>query len=130
MHVLDTHVLYWWVNRTPDKLSLHQLDAIATADSLAVSAMTCWEMTWLVAHGRIVLGIPVAKWLDQVEQSGVQILSVTRAIAEQSVNLPEHHKDPADRIIIATAIVHDAFLLSVDARFTDYEVLDGRLIAR
>ncbi len=44
MLILDTHALYWWVNRTPDKLRHQQIDAIETAESLAVSAMTCWEM--------------------------------------------------------------------------------------
>jgi PIN domain nuclease of toxin-antitoxin system len=41
MLILDTHALYWWVNRTPDKLAQQQRDAIETAESLAVSAMTC-----------------------------------------------------------------------------------------
>ncbi|MDP1996568.1 MAG: hypothetical protein Q8J90_05185 [Gallionella sp.] len=70
MLILDTHALYWWVNRTPDKLAQQQIDAIETAESLAVSAMTCWEMAWLVKYGRIVLQLPVSDWLDQVEANG------------------------------------------------------------
>lgn len=73
MLILDTHALYWWVNRTPGKLGQQQIDAIETAESLAVSAMTCWEMAWLVKHGRIVLQLPVSDWLDQVEANGVAI---------------------------------------------------------
>jgi len=69
MLILDTHALYWWVNRTPDKLGQSQIDAIETAETLAVSAMTCWEMAWLVAHGRIVLQLPVSDWLNQVEEN-------------------------------------------------------------
>ncbi len=70
MLILDTHALYWWVNRTPGKLGQQQIDAIETAESLAVSAMTCWEMAWLVRHGRIVLKLPVTDWLNQVEAIG------------------------------------------------------------
>lgn len=128
MLILDTHALYWWVNHTPDKLEQRQIDAIETADNLAVSAMTCWEMTWLVAHGRIALQLPVSDWLNQIEASGVAIIPVSRAIAVRAVSLPEHHKDPVDRIIIATAIEHQAQLLSVDGRFPDYRELTGLLV--
>ena len=128
MLILDTHALYWWVNRTPDKLEQQQIDAIETAESLAVSAMTCWEMAWLVKHGRIALKLPISDWLNQIEESGIAIIPVTRSIAERAASLPEHHKDPADRIIIATAIEYNAQLLSVDGRFPDYQELAGLLV--
>jgi PIN domain nuclease of toxin-antitoxin system len=50
------------------------------------------------------------------------------AIASRAVDLPEHHRDPQDRIIIATALVHGALLLSSDAKFTLYEELGGQLL--
>lgn len=128
MLILDTHALYWWVNRTPNKLGQQQIETIETAESLAVSAMTCWEMAWLVKHGRITLKLPVSEWLDQIEENSVAIIPVSRAIAERAVALPEHHKDPVDRIIIATAIEHQAQLLSVDGRFPDYRELAGLLV--
>ncbi|MFY9261955.1 MAG: type II toxin-antitoxin system VapC family toxin [Gallionella sp.] len=128
MLILDTHALFWWVNATPDRLSSTQLAAIETAEQLAISVMTCWEMTWLVSHGRITLSLPVADWLDQVEACGVQVIPVSRAIAERAVALTEHHKDPVDRLIIATAVEHQAQLLSVDGRFPDYQELAGLLV--
>ncbi|MBI5438465.1 MAG: type II toxin-antitoxin system VapC family toxin [Nitrosomonadales bacterium] len=128
MLILDTHALYWWVNRTPDKLAQQQIDAIETAESLAVSAMTCWEMAWLVKHGRIVLQLPVSGWLDQVEANGVAIIPVSKSIAERAAFLPEHHKDPVDRIIIATAVEHQAQLISVDGRFPAYQELAELLV--
>ena len=128
MLILDTHALYWWVNRTPDKLGQQQIDAIETAESLAVSAMTCWEMAWLVKHGRIALKLPISDWLNQVEENGVAVIPVSRAIAERAVSLPEHHKDPVDRIIIATAVEHQAQLASVDGRFPAYRELAGLLV--
>jgi len=129
MLILDTHALYWWVNQTADKLGKHHIDAIESADRLAISAMTCWELAWLVSHGRIDLKISIASWLDQVEESGVAVIPVTRAIALRAVALPELHKDPADRIIIATAIEHKARLVSVDRRFPDYLDLNELLVA-
>ena len=128
MLILDTHALYWWANRTPDKLEQQQIDVIETAESMAVSAMSCWEMAWLVKHGRIALKLPISDWLNQIEENGIAIIPVTRSIAERAVSLPEHHKDPVDRIIIATAIEYKAQLLSVDGRFPDYQELAGLLV--
>lgn len=128
MLLLDTHALYWWVNRTPGKLNQQQIDLIETAESLSVSAMTCWEMAWLVKHGRIDLKLPISDWLNQVEEDGTSIIPVTRPIAERAASLPEHHKDPVDRIIIATTIELKAQLLSVDERFRDYQELAGLLM--
>ncbi|MEQ1556502.1 MAG: type II toxin-antitoxin system VapC family toxin [Gallionella sp.] len=128
MLILDTHALYWWVNRTPNKLTPQHINLIETAESLAVSTMTAWEMMWLVKQGRIVLQLPVAAWLDQVEASGVEMIPVSRAIAQRSVMLPEHHKDPVDRIIIATALDFQAQLLSADQRFPDYQELAQLLV--
>jgi hypothetical protein len=54
--------------------------------------MTCWEMAWLVKHGRIALKLPVSDWLSQVEENGIAIIPVTRSIAERAVSLPEHTK--------------------------------------
>ena len=128
MLILDTHALYWWVNCTPDKLGQQQIDTIETAESLAISSMTCWEIAWLVKHGRIILKLPASGWLNQVEANGIAIIPVSRSIAERAVSLPKHHKDPVDRIIIATAIEHRAQLVSVDGRFPDYQELTGLLM--
>ncbi len=129
MLLLDTHALYWWVNQTTGKLSRDQLDAIEAADSLAISVMTCWEMAWLVGHGRIELQIAVGLWLDQIEENGIVVIPVARAVAMRAVSLPEHHKDPIDRLIIATAIEHAARLVSVDTRFPEYSELNGLLVS-
>lgn len=129
MLVLDTHALYWWANQTPSKLSARQLEAIETADSVAVSVMTCWEMAWLVSHGRIVLRLPVSDWLNELEAAGVAVIPISKTIALRAVSLPEHHKDPTDRLIIATALELNAKLVSVDERFPDYQEL-GELLVR
>lgn len=128
MLVLDTHALYWWANQTPGKLAQAQVDAIETADLLAISAMTCWEMAWLVTHGRIAFQLPISEWLNRIEESGVVIIPVSRTIAELAATLPEHHKDPVDRIVIATAVAHQAQLVSVDERFPEYRELEGLLV--
>ncbi|MDZ7584638.1 MAG: PIN domain-containing protein [Thiobacillus sp.] len=75
--------------------------------------------------------LPIGEWLvEALSASGVDCLPVTCEISRLSVALQDIHKDPADRIIIATAIAHDALLASVDSVFPAYPELAGRLIAR
>jgi PIN domain nuclease of toxin-antitoxin system len=112
--VLDTHIWIWWLTLDDRSLKQGWRDAITNADTIAVSAISCFEVAWLVKRGRV--EIPVT--LD----------AVVRRRARLAVELPEHHRDPQDRIIIATAIANDTQLLSADGRFPDYEELDGRLI--
>ncbi|MDD5214056.1 MAG: type II toxin-antitoxin system VapC family toxin [Methylococcales bacterium] len=129
MIVLDTHIWHWWTNQIPNKLSSSLIDLIEESDDVAVSAISCFELAWLVRHERIDLGCSFQEWFEEVEVSEcVRFLPVTPSIASLAVSLPEHHKDPQDRIIIATALIHNAKLLSFDTVFPNYEELHGRLI--
>ena len=103
---------------------------LESADRVCVSAVSCFETAWLVRHNRIEISIPLAEWFDAaLKGSGIQLLPLTPQIAESAVNLPEHHRDPQDRIIIATAITHGAQLLSADTKFALYEELQGTLVS-
>lgn len=129
MIVLDTHIWHWWVNQIPGKLSPATITLIEESAEVGVSAISCFEMAWLVRHGRIDLDMPFDEWLRQVEEARIiQFLPVTPWIGARAVALPEHHKDPQDRIIIATALHHQAHLISFDGHFPDYRELDGLLI--
>jgi len=63
-----------------------------------------------------------------VEASGVMVIPVSRNIALRATQLPEHHKDPIDRLVIATALEHNARLISLDTRFPDYAELNALLV--
>lgn len=131
MILLDTHIWHWWTNQIPDRLPPNIIDLIELTDEVCVSAISCFEMAWLVRHGRIELGCHFKQWLEDVEASqSVRFLPVTVNIACKAVTLPEHHKDPQDRLIIATTLIHDAQLISFDTAFDAYKELEGRLIGR
>lgn len=130
MILLDTHIWHWWVNQIPGRLSPATIDLIEDADEVGVSAISCFEMAWLVRHGRIELDLSFEEWLQTVEQAGiVRFLPVTHRIGAAAVALPEHHKDPQDRLIIATALQLNARLLSFDGQFSLYRELDGLLLS-
>ncbi len=131
MILLDTHVWVRWVDPQANPLSPEIIDCIETAGQLAISAVTCWEVAWLVQRGRLQLRLSLPDWLDQALQgSDVICIPVDRQVAICAASLPEHHRDPADRFIIATAIKRQARLISLDGAFPAYLELAGKLIDR
>jgi len=129
MIVLDTHIWLWWINEDVAKLGSVRKEQIESSDTVAVSAISCFEVAWLDGHGRIELSVDRMTWFEKaLDGSGVTLLPITPQIASIAVDLPEHHRDPQDRLIIATAIAHDCDLMSVDRQFSNYEELDGKLV--
>ena len=129
MIVLDTHIWIWWLSLDGKPLKQSWRDAITTADAVGVSAISCFEVAWLVHHGRVEIPVALDEWFEAaLGGSGILLLPITPRVAQLAVELPEHHRDPQDRIIIATAMVNDAQLISVDGYFPAYEELAGRLL--
>lgn len=121
--LLDTHVLLWWLD-DPDRLSAAQLDVVSSADAespLLVSDISLWEVATLHSLGRIRLATPLREWLDDaVAPPLVRREAISPAIAAELATLPESfHRDPADRILVATARVLGATLLTRDPRIVD-----------
>jgi PIN domain nuclease of toxin-antitoxin system len=123
MIVLDTHIWVWWVHGD-ERLSVRQSEWLTEneAQGLGVSVISCWEVAKLVERGRLVLPCPATDWFDQaLAYPGVTLLELTPRIALESTQLPgAFHRDPADQIIVATARVHDAQLLTSDEKILAY----------
>jgi len=128
MIILDTHIWYWWINLEHHKISQKRLDSIEQADNVAISTVSCLEILWLVKKKTLILPCSIDKWFNYaIEKSNLITVPVSREIAVLSGQLPEHHKDPLDRIIIATAIINNAQLISVDSKFPLYQELNHLL---
>lgn len=126
MILLDTQALVWWAQEDSTRLSLPARQEITNAEkdnALAASAMSIWEVCLLVQSGRLHLKVSIEDWLDAlVSLPEIQIVPVDGAIAKTSVFLPEpFHKDPADRIIIATARQLGATLITSDKKIRSYK---------
>lgn len=129
MIVLDTHIWLWWMNNDATLLKADWLELINNADEVGVSAISCFEVAWLEKHKRISLPQPRAIWFNNaLDGSGISLLPVSAEIATTAVDLPDHHSDPQDRIIIATAIVLGSRLISADRKFPLYDELIGVLV--
>lgn len=123
MIVLDTHIWVWWVH-DDKQLTKSQIKIIAAAelDVIGVSAISCWEIAKLVEYERLKLPCPLEEWFDQaLSYPGILLLELTPEIAIKSTRLPgKFHHDPADQIIIATAMVSDCPLVTSDDKVLKY----------
>ncbi len=124
MIVLDTHTLVWWVtgDATLSKKAGKVIEREQSGGSIIVSAISAWEISMLVAHGRLVLSMDVSSWLATVaEIEAVRFLPVDVEIAAKSVELPGNfHKDPADRMIVTTARKLAVPLVTKDDKILNY----------
>jgi PIN domain nuclease of toxin-antitoxin system len=123
--LLDTHVWLWFALGNADRLGAdarRQIEDAALGGKLAVSAITVWEIGMLDVKGRITLGAPCEKWIENaLKLPGLRLIGLDPEIAIASTRLPgEFHPDPADRILVATARALNATLATADERIIGY----------
>lgn len=128
MIALDTHAWVWWVSdpdRIPPKARRRLERTVESGQSLLISSISVWEVAMLVDRGRLALTLDVKEWIAASERLPCfEFVPVDNAIALRAVLLPGFaHQDPADRIIVATALGAGATLVTGDTRLTAY----GRL---
>lgn len=124
MIVLDTHAWIWWVSNPEflsDKAKKTIDEAIANRNVL-ISSISVWEVAILVSRGRLKLTMKPDDWVAASEALPFfDFVPVGNSIALKSVQLPGVlHNDPADRIIIATAISMGAALVTKDEKIRNY----------
>ena len=126
MIVLDTHILIWWITGDLTKLSENATFAInqeLAGGEIIISSITAWEVAMLVAKDRIVISMDLEEWLSTIAQiEAVKFYAVDNDIAVKSATLPgEFHKDPADRMIVATARKLGCSLVTADEKILNYQ---------
>jgi len=127
MILLDTHIWVRWL--ISDNIGSEPTALIENSEEVCVSSISCWEIVYLAKRGRMELPIPAEKWIEVgLYEAQTTCLPIDQDIAVLAANLPDHHRDPADRIIIATAITYGAQLMSFDKQFREYDELHGLLL--
>ena len=124
MIVLDTHAWIWWVG-SPMLLSETAkgiIDGAVAEKNVFISAISTWEVAILVSRGRLKLTMSAGDWVAASEALPfLNFVPVSNSIALKSVELPGVlHNDPADRIIIATAVSMGAILVTKDEKIRNY----------
>jgi PIN domain nuclease of toxin-antitoxin system len=127
--LLDTHIWVWWINEEQQKLSATQIEMIEESEQVAISVVSCFEVAQIVKKGRLILPVTTREWIEQaLVPAGIEVLPLSPEISCQAVDLTDIHKDPFDRLIIATALDYQCRLISVDSNFPSYPELNGCLI--
>ena len=124
MIVLDTHAWVWWVSgsQSMSRQAKTALQRGMEERNIRISSISVWEVTQLVARGRLELTMNVADWVAKSESLPfVQFVPVDNRIAVRATDLPgQLHADPADRIIVATTLALGAILVTKDERLRRY----------
>ena len=125
MIVVDSHAVLWWTGAVESALSetaSRRLASEMDGGEIVVSTITTWEISMLVSRGRLALRGDVEAWVRDVESlSRVRFVPIDNRIAIEANRLPdEFHRDPADRIIVATARVLGAEVLTADTKIREY----------
>jgi PIN domain nuclease of toxin-antitoxin system len=127
--LLDTHIWFWLMTQEHQRFPAHWLGVFDNAEQVAISAVSCFEMALAHQRGKLELPCDPRTWMHEaLTPAGVDLLPLTPSIAARAVTLSPIHKDPFDRIIIATALEHQAQLASIDALFVQYPELNGCLL--
>lgn len=122
MIVLDTHALVWadGDDRKLGRKARALIDRMWAAAQVAVPAICFWEVGLLRARGRLELPVSVPDWRLALLAAGLVELPLDGAVAVRALDLAGSHVDPADRFVVATALVHGAALLTADERLLDW----------
>ncbi len=119
--LLDTHCWLWWFAQ-PEKLSEEAIAHIADeTNELWFSVASVWEMGIKVAIGKLPLPEPIDGYISsRMIQLDVRYLQITAPHALRVAELPLHHRDPFDRMLIAQAQIEEMTLVSADSMFKQY----------
>ncbi len=122
-YLLDTHALIFWFNK--ENVSCEYVDFLDEQnelENLYVSSISFWETALLVKKKRIELEDVDAWRISLIETSNIRLIDPTAGEMIGSVNLPDFHKDPFDRLLIAQAIKNNFFFVTKDKTIQQYDV--------
>ncbi len=121
--LLDTHTFLWLVEGSRNLSAASRTALTDPANELLLSVASIWELAIKTGNKKLALAEPldafVARWTAAYQ---LAVLPIETAHALAVVGLPDHHRDPFDRILIAQALVDGTTLVSADARLTPYPV--------
>jgi len=121
--LLDTHTFIWW-DSSPQKLSPKALALCQNPENiLLLSIGSIWEMQIKIQLGKLSLNLHLPELIESQQQTNnIEVLPINLTHLFTLDSLPNHHKDPFDRLLISQAIVENAVLVSGDSILANYPV--------
>lgn len=132
MLLLDTHVLVWLDEGNPrlGKTALQTINDSLTRGQLGVATISFWEVAMLIEKQRLTMQTELADWRFELLQAGLLEIPLRGTTAIRAGQLPLFHGDPADRMIVATAIENGATLMTADEKILSWNQLNEKIDAR
>jgi len=120
--LLDTHIVLWFWDNV-EKFSEESLSAITEpANEKYISIVSAWELAAKINIGKLTFEGGVANFFKMFEENGFELLSVKEDHINRMETLPLHHRDPFDRLLLATAISEQMTFITSDKEFAQYGV--------
>ena len=121
-YLLDTHVLIWYFEDSPDIPDKIYSIINNYENKKFISAASLWEIAIKMSIGKLTMDLPFDDILTEVESSDLLILQVENNYLRKVFELPLLHKDPFDRLIIATALIENMNIITIDENIHKYDV--------
>lgn len=119
--LLDTHI-WLWLQTEPERIGTDLLARLRVADSLLLSAASVWEMSIKAALGKLPLPLPASRYVpERMRTSGTEGLPIQLLHTAVAGELPLHHRDPFDRLLVAQSQILDIPLVTSDEKLGDYD---------
>lgn len=121
--LLDTHA-FIWLNTQPSRLSSNVMGLLTSGlHDIYLSIASPWEMQIKSQLGKLSLDVSLSELIDtSVNRNNISLLNIEFKHIDYLANLPLHHNDPFDRIMIAQALLENMAIISVDSAFSKYQV--------
>ncbi|MCL4139931.1 UNVERIFIED_CONTAM: hypothetical protein GTU68_040433 [Idotea baltica] len=121
-YLIDTHILLWNMENHPRLSNKARKILEDTSNEIFISHASLWELAIKKSIGKIQLVLPFSQLEQQLINRGFQFLPFTSEAYQALMELPFHHRDPFDRMMIAQAKVHGYTLITADETFHSYDV--------
>lgn len=121
--LLDTHTFLWGLQDSP-RLSTNARDALRSTDNdLLLSIASIWELSIKAGLGQLDVADDLAAFLtEQIALWRIQVLGIEMRHAVAVRTLPQHHRDPFDRLLVAQSQIEEAMLVTDDRHLREYDV--------
>ena len=119
-YLLDTHMVLWLAENSPKLSDTAKTIILDEANEKYVSIASCWEISIKLSLNKLDLVGGTAEFFRIIQENGFEVLNILKKHLIVLETLPFHHRDPFDRLLVATAIADNLILLSEDAQLLAY----------
>jgi PIN domain nuclease of toxin-antitoxin system len=121
-YLLDTHVILWLATNSPFLSETVKRAILDNNNEKYVSIVSAWEVAIKLGTQKLQLEGGLAEFFRMIDENGFLLLGIAREYVQSVQSLPFFHKDPFDRLLIATANVENLTLISIDDNIQKYDV--------